>query len=121
LDALISAGYIDVESGDRDDWMWVHLPRNPTDPAKIVVEPISPRKKPTPGAGRTVGLRLRWRVLTRDNNRCRGCGATVEDGARLDVDHIKPVSKGGLTIEENLQTLCYNCNMGKADIYLEIA
>jgi 5-methylcytosine-specific restriction endonuclease McrA len=33
----------------------------------------------------------------------------------LEVDHIKPVSKGGLSIETNLQTLCWRCNRTKSN------
>ncbi len=56
---------------------------------------------------------LRYRVITRDGYRCRCCGASVETGAVLHVDHIHPVSKGGQTILSNLQTLCTVCNAGK--------
>lgn len=31
----------------------------------------------------------------------------------LEVDHIVPVSKGGLSEPENLQTLCWRCNRAK--------
>ena len=32
-------------------------------------------------------------------------------------DHIKPWSKGGQTVKENLQMLCKNCNSKKSDMY----
>lgn len=56
---------------------------------------------------------LRYKIIKRDGYRCRACGFAVQDGARLHVDHIKPVSKGGKTKAENLQTLCAACNLGK--------
>lgn len=59
---------------------------------------------------------LRYDVLKRDNYRCRICGASaIEDGVKLEVDHIVPVSKGGLTVKSNLQTLCERCNRGKSN------
>lgn len=58
---------------------------------------------------------LRYNVLKRDGFRCRICGATVDDGVKLEVDHIIPVSKGGKSTYENLQTLCERCNRGKRD------
>lgn len=58
---------------------------------------------------------LRAQIIRRDNSRCRMCGASVSDGVTLHVDHIVPVSKGGLTLEHNLQTLCQQCNLGKSN------
>jgi hypothetical protein len=58
---------------------------------------------------------LRYDILKRDNFRCQICGSTAQDGVKLHVDHIIPVSKGGQTIESNLRTLCDRCNMGKSD------
>lgn len=59
---------------------------------------------------------LRYRVLKRDNFKCQYCGASAkEDGVKLEVDHIIPVSKGGKTIISNLQTLCERCNRGKSN------
>ena len=60
---------------------------------------------------------LRYRILKRDNFRCTICGASSADGAKLEVDHIKPVSKGGKTEPSNLRTLCKSCNRGKRDRY----
>lgn len=56
---------------------------------------------------------LRYDVLKRDNFTCQKCGATAKDGAKLHVDHIIPVFKGGKTTISNLQTLCDRCNIGK--------
>lgn len=58
---------------------------------------------------------LRYDVLKRDNYKCKICGASAQDGAKLHVDHIVPVSKGGKTTISNLQTLCDRCNIGKSN------
>lgn len=56
---------------------------------------------------------MRYDVLKRDGFRCQICGSTQEDGVKLHVDHIIPVSKGGKTEMKNLRTLCDQCNIGK--------
>lgn len=58
---------------------------------------------------------LRYDILKRDNFACQICGSTANDGVKLHVDHIIPVSKGGETIKSNLRTLCDRCNIGKSD------
>ena len=58
---------------------------------------------------------LRHDVLKRDNSTCQLCGMSAKDGAKLQVDHIIPVSKGGKTEMSNLQTLCSRCNIGKSN------
>lgn len=67
---------------------------------------------------RDPSLRLRFRVMKRDNFSCRACGASpaLKPGLSLHVDYIKAWSLGGETIEENLQTLCENCNLGKSNV-----
>jgi hypothetical protein len=47
--------------------------------------------------GRDPSLRLRWRVLQKDNFKCCGCGASpaITHGVELHVDHIHPWSKCG--------------------------
>ena len=58
---------------------------------------------------------LRKKILSRDGYECKRCGASVskEPNLLLEIDHILPVSKGGLTTEDNLQTLCWRCNRSK--------
>ena len=58
---------------------------------------------------------LRYDIFKRDNFRCQICGASANDGVKLHVDHIVPVSKGGKTEPSNLQTLCERCNLGKSN------
>jgi hypothetical protein len=66
---------------------------------------------------RSPDLRLRFKVLQRDHFRCCSCGASpsITPGVALQVDHIKPWSRGGETVIENLQTLCLACNQGKTN------
>jgi hypothetical protein len=66
---------------------------------------------------RAIPLGIRYQILTRDKSTCQCCGAKACDGVQLHVDHIKPVSKGGTNIFENLQTLCRDCNLGKSNKY----
>lgn len=73
-----------------------------------------PRKhQPAPEYTRHVPSRLRSAVFQRDGHRCLypGCSAT----ANLHADHILPVSHGGTTILENLQTLCGTHNLTKGN------
>lgn len=60
---------------------------------------------------------LRYRIMKRDGFRCVLCGRSADDGVKLHVDHIKPVSKGGKTEMSNLRTLCEDCNLGKSAKY----
>lgn len=60
---------------------------------------------------------LRNWIKERDDFTCQYCGASTyeQDLLLLEIDHIIPVSKGGLTTTENLQTLCWKCNRSKSD------
>ena len=59
--------------------------------------------------------KLRQHIKERDNFTCKCCGVSVaqEPHLLLEIDHIIPVSRGGLTTEDNLQTLCWRCNRSK--------
>ncbi len=68
--------------------------------------------------GRDPSLRLRFKVMQRDNFTCKQCGASPakDPSVELHIDHIIPWSKGGDTTFENLQTLCLQCNLGKSNL-----
>lgn len=61
--------------------------------------------------------KLREFIKTRDHHTCRYCSVSVaaEPHLLLEVDHVIPVSKGGLSTEENLQALCWRCNRTKSN------
>jgi 5-methylcytosine-specific restriction endonuclease McrA len=55
--------------------------------------------------------KLRLKILHRDGYSCQMCGAEGNH-----VDHIIPrhaFGEGNADIEDNLQTLCKNCNLSK--------
>lgn len=59
--------------------------------------------------------KARYRQLVRSST-CAACGASAKkDGAKMNVDHIKPLHKyWDLRLSpKNLQTLCSACNWGK--------
>lgn len=66
---------------------------------------------------RLMTRKLRDFIKHRDNFTCCSCcnSTYVEPNLLLEIDHIIPVSKGGLTTEENLQTLCWKCNRSKSN------
>ena len=68
---------------------------------------------------REISERMRFRILLRDGFSCRKCGKSPmkEIGVELHVDHILPWSKGGETVEENLETKCLKCNLGKGNAF----
>lgn len=63
-----------------------------------------------------VSNNMRFKIYERDGYRCRKCG---KFGIKndLEIDHIKPIAKGGKTVYENLQTLCKSCNKEKGAKY----
>lgn len=67
-----------------------------------------------------ISASLRSRILRRDNYTCVDCGASPRKDSKvtLHIHHIKPVSKGGKSVIENLVTNCSACNLGKSDIIL---
>ena len=59
-----------------------------------------------------VSNKMRFSIYERDHYRCRKCGRRSDD---LEIDHIFPISKGGKSNYENLQTLCHSCNALKSN------
>lgn len=63
--------------------------------------------------------RLRYAAIRRHGARCQACGATRQDGAVIQVDHVKPRSTHPelALVLDNLQVLCRDCNLGKSNLY----
>lgn len=85
-----------------------------------LVEALSQKirfSKSVAGQRALMTAKLRDFIKTRDGHRCRYCQVTLaaEPHLLLEVDHIVPLSKGGLSTIENLQTLCWRCNRSKSN------
>lgn len=72
-------------------------------------------KKSAAGQRALMTSKLRESIKQRDNYTCQKCGLSTKDEKNLllEIDHIIPISKGGMSTEENLQTLCWKCNRTK--------
>lgn len=68
----------------------------------------------------TITPKLRFAVLLRDKFSCTYCGLSHADGAKLQVDHVKPRSAGGKTVLSNLRAACSACNQGKSTMLVEL-
>lgn len=78
-------------------------------------------KESDPFAGRLLNLRAfdkrdKMDVYSKQDGICPICGQHFEFD-EMEGDHIKPWSKGGHTVLENLQMLCKDCNGKKKDKY----
>lgn len=63
---------------------------------------------------RVFSEQMKRRVYEKQEHKCAICG-NVFDFADMQGDHIVPWSKGGRTIEDNLQMLCSTCNNDKSN------
>lgn len=66
---------------------------------------------------KSIGKKTRFEVFKRDSFTCLYCGDSAPSVV-LNVDHLKPVSKGGSNHITNLVTACFSCNSGKSNIEL---
>jgi hypothetical protein len=82
--------------------------------AQTLVDKIKWRKSAA-GQRALMTARLREAIKRRDGYACRSCHVSVnaEPNLLLEIDHIIPVSRGGLSVPENLQCLCWRCNRTK--------
>jgi len=62
---------------------------------------------------------LREFVTARANGLCEYCQTNGSIVAYMEIDHIKPVSKGGKTEQDNLCLSCISCNRAKRDKLIE--
>lgn len=61
--------------------------------------------------------KIKARIRNRDGYRCQACGRGVDDDVILHVDHKVPITWGGTNLDDNLWTLCDECNLGKKNFF----
>ena len=86
----------------------------------VLVETLSQKirwKKSAAGQRALMTSKLRNFIKDRDGYTCQKCSVSVaqEPHLLLEIDHIIPVSRGGLSTSDNLQTLCWRCNRTKSN------
>jgi hypothetical protein len=88
-----------------------------TSPVEDMRSAAEPSLVVTAEAKRDVPLKLRLKILERDNFTCVLCGKSpaLVPGTILHIDHVTPFSKGGKTVAGNLRTLCSLCNLGRGN------
>jgi hypothetical protein len=108
------APFLDAARALHAAWMTEHEPiLGLTD--KKPYEP--PKRRPI---RRSIPAGVRFAVFHAAGFRCVYCGRSVkEDGVRLVIDHIVPVSKGGTNDRPNLASACWECNAGKSAMLLD--
>lgn len=74
-------------------------------------------KKIKTGFPKLVRYRRPWQdyIIEKLGRKCRHCDSTWD----LEIDHITPISEGGLDEWNNLQCLCENCHNVKTRIQRE--
>ncbi len=116
--------------GSASEWRWLHIYAGKVGILPEFLRPIRfvvPRKKQR---GRRFKQRkrdsfyssaqwktLRMKALVLYGAKCACCGVTPSDGAKMNVDHIKPRRDfPHLELQlSNLQVLCGACNQGKGN------
>jgi len=63
---------------------------------------------------KALSRKVRFEVFKRDSFTCQYCGRSAP-AVILQIDHMKPVSKGGTDELMNLISSCDKCNQGKSD------
>ncbi len=63
-----------------------------------------------------ISQKLRFEIFQRDKFTCQYCKRNRDnDGVKLHIDHIIPLSEGGKDEISNLITSCEDCNQGKSN------
>ena len=93
------------------EWLPPDVRRTPL-PQVPVPQPEGTHQAQGRAPRRAVTNSKRYDVMRRDHFQCVLCGASGRE-AKLEIDHIIPVSQGGTDDPANLRCLCFQCNRGK--------
>lgn len=61
----------------------------------------------------------RLAIYMRDGLACCYCHQGVEQGTKLTLDHVTPLSRRGTNKETNLVTACFSCNSARGNKKVE--
>jgi hypothetical protein len=72
-------------------------------------------RKETWNGSKWIRPEKRLAIYLRDGMACTYCGAAIEDGTQLSLDHVRPHSLGGGNDAKNLVTCCSRCNSSRGN------
>lgn len=88
-----------------------------SNPEKVKVVTHNRRAK-AKGNGGKLSASIVQKLLTKQNNKCVCCGASLDNGYHL--DHIMPLALGGMNDDSNVQLLTPKCNMSKGSKHPDV-
>jgi hypothetical protein len=121
LNALSSYKFINIYNVDGKDYLQINKwakHQNPHHKEVASILPAPENHKDTVCFGYIpMSNTIRNRTYDRCGRVCVCCGALDN----LEVDHKMPVSKGGNSVDDNLQILCKRCNVKKFNNYIDFS
>ena len=105
---------ISDEIGRQGRKKGINYIRNKSESFKLAIEKGRKTYQIKENKYKRIGLSLKTRylILQRDGFKCILCGGKHE----LEIDYKIPISAGGTNELDNLQSLCWYCNHGKAQL-----
>jgi len=102
------------ETFTRKGWKWSTLKNlmYKYSQGLVTIDEVMTSKELRP-LRKAISPRIRAIILHRDKRTCQMCGS-ASPSVPLEIDHVIPVALGGSNHQENLRTLCINCNCGKS-------
>jgi 5-methylcytosine-specific restriction endonuclease McrA len=98
---------------------WCDIPAQPKDdvvltPSRAILVPRVILLKNYDRLPRREVKFSRHNIYLRDENRCQYCGAKFTS-SELSLDHVLPLSRGGVSSWENIVCACLSCNVKKGN------
>ena len=109
---------IEIELDKLDGYLEISysVPQTEAEQRRIEELPLQKMIELYPDTGIALKEKIYQKSRNADGNYvCANCQQVYKTREFLQIDHITPISKGGLTVEDNLQVLCRTCNLKKSD------
>lgn len=114
-------GWDDCICKTKEDYQWIKIKEGSPEWLRNwrrQYDPPLKKKSQNNNSGlRTESQKLRFLIFSKHKFTCQYCGAKAPE-VKLEIDHILPISKGGMDCEDNLTTSCQDCNRGKLNDFI---
>ena len=118
---FLQDNYIFVTSDRIDRLKDIYDNREITDIIHAIIDKMTAQKQSVDDIfiRKHISQMTRYEVLINAGGKCQLCGhkPKADNNVELHIDHIIPVTKGGVSHESNYQVLCGDCNSSKGNRY----